>query len=330
MPCYHPLHGYICQDGKFRMSPKGDSRSQTVPCNQCIGCRMKRARDWAIRCMHEASLYKKNCFITLTYNQEHVPLDGSLHYIHFQEFMKRLRFHYKGHDSIVATRYDKELQCEVQFSHWPIRFYMAGEYGDDFKRPHFHACIFNFDFPDKKLWKKTPSGSLIYRSEQLEKLWTSGFSSVGDVTFQSAAYVARYINKKITGKDADNHYETVDENGVVTWRTPEFNKMSLKPGIGSGWFDKFNSDVYPHDYVVMNGKKVKPPRYYDKLYSKSDEISFIDHTGELVTCSPQMEDLQYQRHIDSKKCLDDATPDRLAVREQVALANSKKLKRNLK
>jgi hypothetical protein len=134
--------------------------------------------------MHEAKMHPKNCFITLTYNNEHLPSDGSLNYEVFQLFMKRLRKKYgKG-----------------------IRFYMCGEYGDKLGRPHFHACLFGHDFADKKLWKTTDSKSKLYRSAELEKLWPYGFSSVGDVTFESAAYVARYIMKKVSGDASESHY----------------------------------------------------------------------------------------------------------------------------
>lgn len=201
MPCYKPLDAWrpLNSTGSKKLvfsyhparcgSVMPDLK---VPCGRCVGCRLERSRQWAIRCVHEAQLHKNNCFITLTYDKAKLPerepglppADISLHYPDFQKFMKRLRFKYgEG-----------------------IRFYMCGEYGEKLGRPHFHACIFGHDFSDKKVWKKTDSGSIIYRSAELEELWPYGFSSVGDVNFESAAYVARYIMKKISGEAAESHY----------------------------------------------------------------------------------------------------------------------------
>ena len=193
---------------------------------------------------------------------------------------------------------------------------MAGEYGENFGRPHFHACIFGYDFNDKKLWKRTPSGSLIYRSEHLETLWPFGYSSIGDVNFESAAYVARYIMKKITGKNAEQHYTEIDPHtGEITDRKPEFNKMSLKPGIGYDWLKRFKSDVYPHDYVIIRGKKVKPPKYYDKQYARENPYEW--------------DEVLYKREVNAKLRSEDNTLDRLAVKEKVTKAKLQKLKRNL-
>ena len=193
---------------------------------------------------------------------------------------------------------------------------MAGEYGENFGRPHFHACIFGYDFHDKKLWKRTPAGSKLYRSGDLEKLWPFGYSSVGDVNFESAAYVARYIMKKITGKKQDEHYtETDQESGEIIKRVPEFNKMSLKPGIGAEWFKKFKNDVYPHDYVVVRGKKMKPPKAYDKMYKKSNPYEF--------------DELLYKREINAKLNPDNHDPKRLDAKRQILESRLSLLKRNL-
>jgi hypothetical protein len=248
-----------------------------------------------MRCLHEAKLHEKNCFITLTYNDEHLPRNRSLDYRDFQLFMKKFR---------------KKFGSK-------IRFYMCGEYGEKFDRPHFHACIFGFDFSDRKYWKQTGSGSKLYRSEELEKLWKYGFSSIGDVNFESAAYVARYIMKKVTGQGKhDQHYKFTDlETGEVLEKKPEFNKMSLKPGIGYDWYKRFCSDVYPHDYVVINGKKVRPPKYYDLKYSIESPFEW--------------EEVQQKRIDLGKANFEDNTDARLVVKEQVTKARLKLLKREL-
>lgn len=298
MPCYHPIAAYQTVDGQVVFSERryfDISRSLSLPCGQCVGCRLERSRQWAMRCLHEAKLHEKNCFITLTYNDESLPKDRSLHYRDFQLFMKRLRKKYGAN----------------------IRFYMCGEYGQKFDRPHFHACIFGFDFSDRQYWKQTGSGSKLFRSKELEKLWEYGFSSIGDVNFESAAYVARYIMKKVTGQGKhDQHYKFTDlETGEVLEKKSEFNKMSLKPGIGYEWFKKYKSDVYPHDYVVINGRKVRPPKYYDLKYSKESPFEW--------------EGIQFKREQLAKANFEDNTDSRLLVKEIVTNARVKMLKREL-
>lgn len=255
-----------------------------------------------MRCLHEAKLHEDNCFLTLTYDDDNLPPSGSLFYEDFQLFMKRYRKLAK------------------------VRFYMCGEYGEETFRPHFHACIFGHNFPDRVLLKTTKAGSKIYTSATLQRLWPQGLSSIGDVTFDSAAYVARYCMSKVTGPDAKHAYRrystSVDEihldmeTGEIYSHelTPEFNHMSLKPGIGSKWFDKFKHDVYPHDYVIINGKEVKPPKYYDKLYSRTN---------------PQdAEYVQHLRLLSGRARYSDNTPERLAVKEQVTKAAISQLKRS--
>lgn len=298
MPCYHPISAYQCADGSIVFQERrwfNTVKTLSLPCGQCIGCRLERSRQWAMRCMHEAQLHEKNCFITLTYDNTHLPSDGSLHYKDFQLFIKRLR---------------------KKFGNSRIRYYMAGEYGENFGRPHFHACIFGHDFYDKKLWKRSSSGSMLYRSEDLELLWPFGYSSIGDVNFESAAYVARYIMKKVTGHNSKAHYtETDEETGEITTRKPEFNKMSLKPGIGYEWYKKYKLDVYPHDYVIIKGKKVKPPKFYDKKYKQDNPFEF--------------DEILYKREINGKLNSEDNTLERLIVKEKVQNAKLQKLKRNL-
>lgn len=265
----------------------------TVPCGQCSACRLERSRQWAIRCVHEASLYDHNAFITLTYNDDHLPHDRSLNLKHAQDFLKRLRKRFGP----------------------GIRFYGCGEYGEQLGRPHYHMCLFNHDFHDKVLWKEE-RGVKLYRSEEIEKLWTYGYSTTGGVTFQSAAYVARYIMKKITGDIAADHYEYIDpETGEVFDRKPEYTHMSLKPGIGSRWINKYTSDVYPTDFVVLNGVKMKPPKYYDRSFEVMDPDAFHK--------------VRSARLKSGKKREADNTPARLKVKEKVLNAKLSQLKRSL-
>lgn len=290
MACFSPLSAWQLDSGEIVFAERGKVRRElTLPCGQCIGCRLERSRQWAVRCMHESQMHAHNSFITLTYDDEHLPRHGSLEYRHFQLFMKRLRKLYSG-----------------------VRFYMCGEYGEQYGRPHYHACLFGVDFTDRDFYRRLPSGSDLYTSKILESLWPSGFSSVADVTFESAAYVARYCTKKVTGARAEEHYSrVVAETGEIVSITPEFNRMSNggrnRTGpIGKSWFDKYKTDVYPQDYVIVRGMKCKPPRAYDKLLESIDPWTF--------------ESIEFGREMKRLASLDDNTYDRLRVRENVTRA----------
>lgn len=295
MPCYKPLKALRSSSGVTVLPASSKLFNLQLPCGQCIGCRLERSRQWAVRCIHEASLHEHNCFITLTYDDAHLPHDGSLNHRHFQLFMKRLRRH---------------------FSDITISYYMCGEYGGTLGRPHYHAILFGCNFADYVLWRKSDAGSSLYRSATLEKLWTFGFSSIGAVTFESAAYVARYVMKKVSGTAASQHYSTVSTvTGEVTTRLPEYNRMSLKPAIGKSWFNKYMSDVYPRDGVVLNGIVTKPPRYYDKLLTAVDSNLF--------------DEVYNKRLLDNADNYRDNTPQRLHSKQLVAGAKLSLLKRSL-
>ncbi len=247
-----------------------------VPCGQCIGCRLQKASQWATRCIHEASLYEDNSFVTLTYSPAYLPEDSSIHKSHLKNFIRRLH---------------------VQYSEKEIRYYGCGEYGECCKncgkskqicykvcgkwetsigRPHYHILLFNHDFHDKeilqgasykRLTSHFSSGPVcdLYRSPTLEKLWPFGYSTIGEVTIDSAGYVARYVMKKITGSQQKDHYND---------KLPEFAKMSRTPGIGKPWLDRYFNDVYPKDYFHINGTKRRPPRYYDDQLKKIDRCLY--------------------------------------------------------
>ncbi|WNK15064.1 MAG: replication initiator protein [Microvirus sp.] len=300
MVCYYPLSGYrsstLNENGKrpivFRLAQSFSDTPVQVPCGQCVGCRLERSRQWAIRCVHEASLYKRNCFITLTFNDFYLPENRSLDVRVFQLFMKRLR-----------KRFGEG-----------IRFFHCGEYGEQYGRPHYHACIFNFDFPDRELWSVRDDVRL-YTSASLSELWPFGYAVIGDVTFQSAAYVARYIMKKQTGDGSSKYYEYISPDGEIFDRKPEYVTMSRRPGIAHGWYDKFKTDVFPSDFVVLNEKKMRPPKYYDRQY----EAEFPDEFNKL----------RGKRVAQAKIHLDNNLSERMFVREQVQLARLSKLPRNL-
>ncbi|WNK14537.1 MAG: replication initiator protein [Microvirus sp.] len=293
MPCYHPLKALRSAQGVRVLNKDATIFNLKLPCGQCVGCRLERSRQWALRCIHEAKLYENNIFVTLTYDDKHLPHDSGLNHRHFQLFIKKLRKHFPQ----------------------PIRYYMCGEYGGQFGRPHYHAILFNITFDDATYWMRTATGSKLYRSKKLESLWTFGFSSFGAVTFESAAYVARYVMKKVTGDLADSHYQSVSTaTGEVFQTQPEYNRMSLKPGIGSSWYDKFKSDVFPHDRIIHDGTPLKPPRYYDNKLKKEN----IDNYNEIK-----------QKRLAKANNNNDNTNSRLEVKEIVTKAALSNLRRSL-
>lgn len=246
MPCYQPLN-MIQRDGAkklvtYRYGDKGIR--MLIPCGRCVGCRLERSRQWAMRCWHESQLHDRNAFVTLTYRDDEIVLGNyrpTLYPKHLQDFWKRLR---------------KRLGNES------IRYFACGEYGESTYRPHYHACIFGFDFPDKKFYT-IKNGNRLYSSDMLDSVWSHGDTRIGDVTFESAAYIARYIVGKKLGDDAVFY----DEERIE----PEFVVMSRKPGIGAGWVDKYKSDVFPGDVCVLpSGVESSPPRFYMERLKRND------------------------------------------------------------
>jgi len=296
MACYAPIRAFRTPNGVvFNELARHDILGRIdIACGQCIGCRMRRASDWELRVMHEAAGFEQNCFVTLTYAPGSLPANASLEHRDYQLFMKRLR----------------------KYVRRPVRFYMCGEYGDLNKRPHFHACLFNVDFREDRVPAgKSGSGFLLYQSPTLDKLWGLGKASVQDLTRETASYCARYIMKKVLGPDSEKAYESVDSDGVITVRRPEYSAMSLKPGIGFSWFDRYSRDCFPHDFVIQGGAKRQVPKYYDKLLKRSKPLT--------------LEQIQFERELRARESFEDCTPERLAVREQVHKARVSTLKRSL-
>nr|QJB20488.1 MAG: replication initiator protein [Microvirus sp.] len=244
MPCLYPLHGYRTANGGWTSNPSRSLRGDplTVPCGQCLGCRLSYSRHWAVRCMHEAAMHSDNIFLTLTYSPEHLPSDHSLDKTVVPTFMADLR---------------RWTGCKMKYFH-------CGEYGDKLSRPHYHILIFGWRPSDAKLWKRTPFP--LWNSPTIEQFWPYGFAPFGELTFESAAYVARYATKKITGKKAASHYERFDPvTGEIFNLQPEYATMSNRGGIGRSWLLRYFDEVYPSDSVLVNGYLVQPPRFYDKV-----------------------------------------------------------------
>lgn len=302
MPCYHPKQAFLAPhrgiNGKqiVRFHYVSGYSEISLPCGRCMGCRVARSREWAIRLTHESKLHEFSSFITLTYSDEFLPEDYGLHKEHWVGFMKRLRAHIEYHHPDLP----------------PLRFYACGEYGEQSLRPHYHAIIFGVAFPDQVVYTKA-KGKITYTSPTLEKLWGMGFATVSGVSFANAAYVAGYVQKKIHGERAEKHYRRTNPlTGEQFQVEPEFALMSRRKGIGRDHITQFLSDVYPSDHCIVDGHKAQAPRFYDKVLAE------LDPSG--------METVRAKRKaaamLPAVKL--NNTKSRLQVREEVAAA-----KRNL-
>jgi hypothetical protein len=260
MPCYNPLLAWKVE-GKIVFNPPSGSagllKPFNLPCSKCYGCRLNYARSWALRCQLEALSHKDNCFITLTFSNEMLQKrknPWSVDKNDFQLFMKKLRKKHGEH----------------------IRYFHCGEYGEKTYRPHYHALIFGHDFRIKtnnnkvqQFGKKHP----LYNSEELNNLWSYGHCTVGDLNFTTASYTARYVTKKIKGEASKIHIDPI--TGAVTNIEDVYctmsrgNKKTKFNGIGEAAYHKYKHRWYGNDFIVNgNGIKMKPPRYFDKLYEK--------------------------------------------------------------
>lgn len=309
MPCFKPLKAYKNPNtgGIQFYSPYSDlDNSFPIPCRQCTGCRTEYARQWAMRLVLEQQAWDNNIFITLTYDNEHLPEHNTLVKKDFQLFMKRLR----KKKSATAKN--------------PIRFFHAGEYGEKYGRPHYHAILFNTNFSDREVLQGHKG---LTTSITLDKLWGKGHTSIGDVTFQSASYVAGYIQKKINGpmektinpKTGLRHYEIMTSNGEIVTRQKEYSTMSRNPGIAGLWLPKHHTDIYPSDTIHINGMEMQPPKYFDRVY-EHDQITFPEG-------SDIMQKIKEKRVEKGKKFAHLRTPEALAYLEKIHKAKNALYKR---
>ena len=240
MPCYHPTEVPIRRKSLYSRRKIKDTA--VVPCGRCIGCRAEQGRQWAVRMMHESRMHEDNVFVTLTLDDDHLNENAELCPKDFSGFVKSLR----------KTQERR------------ISFFGCGEYGDHKGRPHYHALLFGVNFLDRDFGVSSTESN-VWRSQTLESIWGRGRCEGGTVTMASCSYVAGYIRKKQKAKDYDR---ANPDSGVLL--EPEFARMSLRPAIGRNWIKKWWTDVYPKDYVVVDGHEAKPPRYYDKYMDLED------------------------------------------------------------
>lgn len=302
-----------------------EGSSLVLPCGQCRGCRSQRSREWGIRCSHEASIHgHNNCFLTLTYDDDHLPADYSVRKEALQLFMRRLRKRFGA----------------------GIRFFACGEYGDNTLRPHYHVLLLNFDFPDKVLLCER-KGHRVYTSKALRELWPDGLHEIGSVTAASANYVARYCVKKRTGAQASDHYTRFSPvDGSMHRVEPEFANMSRGGrgglgGIGTPWFEKFGSDAFPSDFVIIDGRKVRPPRFYLRKLEQRAEAAAVEaaasdpssSVGRVLRSASNRPDVSIKRKRKAAAATPAAransTPERLRVREYIQSRRDKRLVRVL-
>lgn len=302
MPCTSPLKG-------FRSVEKGPTGtplitfnplrainshlSITLPCGKCMDCRIARVNEWATRLSHEAQMHEHSSFVTFTYDDDNLPEDYSVSKRVCQLLMKRMR-------KFIPQR---------------LRYYIAAEYGEQTLRPHYHALIFGFAFPDRELYSTTTDGDRLFTSALLHKIWPFGQALIGDVTPASAAYTAGYITKKIGGDLAASHYlRQHPKSGLLVQVQPEFALQSSRPGIGSTWYEKFKSDCFPSDFLIVHGKFTKVPRYYTKKLAE-EELTRLKRTRKRKSVTPQAKA--------------NKSPARLRAREEITKSRLSRSKRTL-
>lgn len=293
MSCFSPLKGYAEPvTGAFTLKPTYNRRDldpMQVPCGKCIGCDLTRRRDWTIRMAHEAQMHLWAWFLTLTYSNEFLPDWASLRMTDGPEFVQALRRKRKGDN---------------------IRYFCAGEYGEQFLRPHLHMAIFGLRLDDVMTSGSSRMGNAL-ASGFLTEMWGKGHVGLSAFTPANAAYIAGYVRKKGTKQEQEELYTRWDSlSGEIVLVDREKATMSKRPAIGRTWLEKYFRDVYPSGKVVHNGYELPPPRYYDLWLAENH---------------PEMwAEVKAKREEDAWKQeqLGEHTPERLKTREAVATARA--------
>lgn len=274
MSCYHPIIAYdntdysanpdkmdiVFNSKDYRFNSdyaERQGRLLQLPCRHCVGCRLDHSKEWANRILLEQKYHASSYFVTLTYDDEHLPTGygtdpatGEIIAVHatlvkadLQKFFKRLR---------------KAGQ--------QISYYSAGEYGSQTYRPHYHCIIFGLLLDDLKPIRRNFDGQQYYVSSTIERLWPYGMHVIGNVTYESAAYVARYTLKKATHNYTREYYD-------IAGIEPEFQLMSRNPAIGSRFYDD-NIDKFKYGTFSVStpsgGIKMTMPEYFRKKYRDID------------------------------------------------------------
>lgn len=261
-----------------------------IPCGQCTDCRIRKGSDWTSRLVHESKFHLVSSFLTMTYDDAHLPEHETLVPRDMQLFVKRVRKHYPG---------------------VKLRYFGVGEYGEKTHRPHYHMILFGAAFlEDRRPHSKNSAGDQLYTSATLEKLWGKGHCLIGNVSPQSCGYVAQYAFKKINGKLGEEHYRRVDPRTGETWvLQKEFANMSTHPGIGYEHYARYANQMFQRGSIIENGKEKAIPKYYDRKLMQDDPL--------------RMESIKTGRFEDAQLRKSEQTPERLAVREEILKARRK-------
>lgn len=280
---YHPAKIEQPHDLHQRLEELKDNinyKYQIIPCQECIGCRLEYSRQWANRGYLESKEYDENYFVTITYDEGHLPQN--------EEIITSEGISYTDPGDWEGTLVPEDLKKFIKnvrqiwkrdYKQDGIRFMACGEYGEEGQRPHYHIIFFNLKIPPEDLYSPCIiNKNWHYKSHQLERAWTKdgeveprGFVDVSEATWNDIAYVARYITKKINGKQSEDHYA---EKG----QEKEFFRVSRMPGIGEPYFRKHWEEIYKNDEVIIKNNKgavsMQPPRYFDQLYEQMDPTGF--------------------------------------------------------
>lgn len=257
MACLFPLKGWKSSTGGFTRvradSPHG--LPMTIPCGRCRECRMAIARDWGIRAMHDVKAHTRtgsgSAFVTLTLD------DTKVHdCVGLDPRMLKL-FHMRANARLGGG----------------LRYLSVGEYGDKNQRPHYHCIFTNKGFADRKWCANGSTGEKLYESKILNELWPHGYAHIGDVSYKSAMYVARYVLKKVSPELYGERYERIVA-GKQIFVPPEFAVMSRRPGLGRPFYDLYKEELLANDSCIVDGHKSPLPRYYSNVFKAEDPDAY--------------------------------------------------------
>lgn len=310
---YQSGDSWFASKGEYLPHYKVVDEFLEIPCGKCIGCRLAYSREWANRCMLELGYHEESVFVTLTYDDDHLPCRQfpDINYVD-DNTGEILRYN----DSYSLCKRDLQLffkRLRKEFPDCHIRYYACGEYGSDTFRPHYHAIIFGLKLNDLRIYKKNFNGNVLYNSERLSKVWQNkGHVVIGEVTWDSCAYVARYIMKKQVG-DNKNIYKIFNIE-------PEFVVMSRRPGIGKQYYLDNCEDILYNQIINIStekgGKQFRPPRYYDKLFD-------IDYPEEMEKIRHFRRDVAETLHNSLLRQIDIDYEEYLQIKENNLLARTK-------